>query len=270
LKQPKLCKKIESDNSSDSEENSVGDNNDPYRDMFDIESMSTESEEEALATEEIEKIKEECENDSEELLSFDIEETCRDDNIIDGCSYYDECFFLTHDGTIIGKQHKNNRKINCNRRLHHLVSFDGHSYAVDKKGTLCMLDITYYNTNYWVFKPVKWFKKKVKSVSTTLDSNYIWLQIGNKGYLYDTQLVKEKVKTHKRRVYGKTPDTYLEFDDNYICDVYINNRHIKTINNVLSGVIDWHNDIYLLNVSDKHIYNDIKIIKHKHYYIKHR
>jgi hypothetical protein len=103
LKQPKLCKKIESDNSSDSEENSVGDNNDPYRDMFDIESMSTESEEEALATEEIEKIKEECENDSEELLSFDIEETCRDDNIIDGCSYSDECFFLTHNIKIIEK-----------------------------------------------------------------------------------------------------------------------------------------------------------------------
>lgn len=187
-------------------------------------------------------------------------------NIIDCCSYSNEDLFLYHDGLIICQKYSKNeeRKIKPNRHLKRIIIFNDELYGLTKRG-LYVLSMNYYETCYWVFTLVKWAPKNIIDVNTTLDEKCLWIQTNKKCYLFDCHNHKTKFKCCYRRVYGLTKNSYLEFKNNNICDIIINNKVVNTIDDVTSGVIDHHHQITFLYNDDQ--YKEIRMVNYKPYYI---
>lgn len=194
--------------------------------------------------------------------SFHEQETPKNHAIIDCCTYSITDLYLVKDGTILC----GGKKVNTNRHLKALCVFDGILYGIDKKKMLYMLDANYYGSLYWVFIKVKWFTKPIDCFSSTLDGNYLWVKSSTAAYLLNDKLEKTKCSNNHVRVYGKTMHHYIEFDHD-AAHIYIDNKLVETRKGVKSGVIDYKNNVFLIKVDDKQ-YKDVKILKHKPYYIK--
>jgi len=236
------------DVSSDDEMNSCGEYED---ESFCIESMSSEEEI-------VQPI--ECETKPKQDMIV-----CSK-NIIDCCSYSDENLFLYKEGTIICQTRDEERQIHCNRHLKRLFVFDGELYGLTKS-TLYVLSMNYYNTCYWVFSKVKWAPSSILYVNVTLDEKWIWIQTDQKCYLFDSHDKKIKYDCDYKRVYGVDQHTYLDFSISSQCHITINGKMVETVNDVISGVIDCHNQITFLYVDDQYLYKDIRIVNYKPYYI---
>jgi len=192
-------------------------------------------------------------------------------NIIDCCSYSIENLFLIKDSHIICEHidKKTIRKISNNRILTNIIYFSGNVYGKDKKGQLYILSTKHYESFYWIWEPVDWVPKNIQHLSVTLDQKYLFIQTFDKSYLFNDKHSKpEIIKTNHRRIYGKNKNTYLEIDNHDHCHIIIDDVNIKTIRNIISGVIDCYDNINLLSRSDLDKYCDIKILNHKYYYIE--
>ncbi len=191
----------------------------------------------------------------------------------------DCCTFSCHDLylTSFYKIYIDHRQISCNRKIVKLFVYDSHLYGLDKYGVLHILLMHYYESNYWVFKPVDWSPKHIIHVSVTLDGLNLWLQtakaglgtakagLGNpkKCYLYDNEKNKIVYQSSKR-IYGKNKDCYLEIKNNY-CLIYINNEHINTIPNVVDAVLDTHHGVHVVYKNDQH--KKVRLLNHEPYFI---
>ena len=192
-------------------------------------------------------------------------------NVIDCCSYSEENLYLIKNGQIICEHIYTGkiRKISNNRQLNAIFTFSGFVYAKDIKEKLYILSSKNYKSFYWVWEPVSWAPKHILYVSVTLDYKYLCLQTKDQMYLFNNEKPKpDIIKTSKRHIYGKNKDTYLEIDKHHCCTIIIDGVKMKTINKIISGVIDCHDEVHLLYTSEQSIYQDIKILNHKHYYIE--
>lgn len=146
------------------------------------------------------------------------------------------------------------------------MTFNNELYGVDKKGVLYILSTEYINHNYWIFIPIKNLPP-IYYINTTLDDNYLYIHSNGNNYLYDVEfnLVKQ-YSSPKHRIYGNNLDTYLSIYNN-VCTIYVNGYKMKRINNILSGVMDYKDDVFLLNEADGTIYSNIRILNHKPHYI---
>lgn len=183
-------------------------------------------------------------------------------DVVDCCTYSITDLYLLKDGVIL----VGGKKVNTNRHLKSLCVFDGILYGIDKKKILYMLDANYYGSLYWVFLKVPWFHNQVDNFSATLDGSYIWIKSDSRAYLFNDKLEKKKINSNKVRVYGKTLQHFIEFDNEKV-DIYIDDKLVESRKGIKSGVIDYKNNVYLVKMDDKQ-YKDVKILKHKPYYIK--
>lgn len=129
-----------------------------------------------------------------------------------------------------------------------------------------ILSTEYIEHHYWVFIPIQHIPP-VYYISVTLDDNYLYIHSAGNNYLYDTEfnLIKE-YQSPKYRIYGNNLDTYLSIYDN-ICTIYVNGYKMKRMSNIVSGVIDYKDDVFLLNEEDTQFYKNIKLLNHKPHYI---
>lgn len=182
------------------------------------------------------------------------------------CTFSNETLYLTREGFIYGDSHHHMRKIQANRHLLRIIVFDGQLYGLTKH-ELAILSIDYYDTSFWVFKKVKWAPCDIVYVNTTLDEDYLWIQTKNKCYLIDCQGYKKKIKTCHKRVYGKNIKNYLEFNNQFECHIVINDKRMETVKGVMSGVMDYRNQIYFVDLNQQYLYCDVRLVNDKPYYI---
>lgn len=186
-------------------------------------------------------------------------------DVIDCCSFSDYAIFLLSNGKILC-HYKFYKTIYCNRKLKHILSFNNELYGVDKYGNLYVLSMKYFDYNYWVFIRIENIPM-IESISVTLDDNYMYIHNNNNNYIYDCNFnVVDKYKSDKFRIYGNNLNTYLSFNNNK-CSIYVDDVKIQVIDNVLSGVIDYKNDVFLLKTEDIYLYTNIKLLNHIPYYI---
>lgn len=226
--------------STDDEQNSHGSNcSEDY--VFDIVSQSTE------------------ETESEESI-------CIMSNIVDCCTFSNENLYLTKNYEIYANQ----RKIVCNRKLIKIFSYNQCLYGLDKYGCIYSLSTYYHSSDYWVFTKVDWLPQHVKEVSVTLDGQYLWVQTASKCYLFKDEK-SNMYHCSNKRIYGKDKNHYLELND-HDCEVYINDRKIKTIPNVINAVLDHYNNVHVVTLTDpykqepKARFQQVRIVNHKPYY----
>jgi len=247
---PHTCPTIDSSDSSDSEMNSCG--SDPDF-IFDIESMSSESE----------SSEEKCEILTGKFSHFY-------NNLQSCCQYSDDIIYLLKDTSIncFNTSLSTTRHIKNNRHLLTIVSYDGYLYSLDTYNHLYYLCNHYYDCNYWVWKRVKWAPQcgknyiQITHMNTTLNCDYLLLQTDNYSYLYNN-CTFEKLKIIGKRIYGKNINCYLEIEE-YVCYVHIDNVIVKTYRDVKSGVLNYCNDVFLIKKYDQ--LNHVTMINHKPYF----
>jgi len=186
------------------------------------------------------------------------------DDLQDVCDYSHHQLYLLTDGSIRCQD----RVIRNNRQLIIIVVFNGHVYGVDKFGDLHQLNHHYEDSNHWIWKSVPWAPRHIRHVSITLDNKHMWIETNKHGYLFDP-CYKQCCKIKHdgwRRVYGKNTTCYLAFKDQQ-CDIVIDNCQVKTIKHVVTGVMDYHHHIHVLNTNDYLIYKNVRLVNHKPYYI---
>lgn len=229
--------------STDDEKNSCG-STESYD--FDIVSGSTtesESEEQNL-----------CVNGGS---SMSMQNTGKD--IVDCCNFSNENLYLTK----AYKIESDHRTITCNRKLIRLFSYCGYLYGLDKYHRLYILSTYYYSSNYWVFTQVEWASGHINHLSVTLDGKHLWIQTSSKCYLFNKNQKSTMYHCSGKRIYGKNKNHYLEIKD-YQCTIYIDGQKIDTIDHVISGVLDYCNNVHVVTLTDP--YTQVRILNHKPYY----
>jgi len=212
--------------SSDSENNSHGTGS--HDSVFEIESMST------------------CEEENVSLPSKCCKITIS--NVQNCCNYSNENIYLLKNTNIISVNVNtyHQREITNNRSLIDVVSYNGYLYGLDKKGNLYTLCNDYYHNTYWVWKKVCWAPKNIKHINATLNHETLLIQTEKKNYLFDINYNKKKIKIKGTRIYGNDETCYLDFYHGH-CYVYVNYENMKIFNNVSTGAMDNHHDIFLIN-----------------------
>lgn len=251
-----------SEESMDDEINSDGSQSDP---IFDIVSLSTESSESS-----------DSEKNSETSISTPYVENkgnylCKavDDNtVLDVCSYSVYNVFLLENTDII-LQHTDNKeknKVGNNVPLQSLVSHNGYLYGLGTDNALYMLPTSYFTTNYWIWKPVKWAPADIIHMSTTQDFQYLWLQTNEEGYLYkNNKLVKQELAPYIR-VYGSDINNYLEYDPKtFSIQVYPSQQIIQ---NVVGGAMDYYNSVITLSKSQASMFRKVVIVDWHPFFIR--
>lgn len=261
---PKKVRKLHysSEESMDDEINSEGSQSDP---VFDIVSLSTESSESS-----------ESEENSEISISTPYVENkgnylCKavDDNtVLDVCSYSVYNVFLLENTDIV-LQHidtKEKNKIGNNIPLQNIVSYNGYLYGLGTDNALYMLPTSYFTTNYWIWKPVKWAPVDIIHMSTTQDFQYLWLQTNEEGYLYqNNKLVKQELAPYIR-VYGSDINNYLEYDAK-TSSIYIYPSR-QVIQNVVGGAMDYYNSVTTLSKSQASNFRKVVIVNWQPFFIR--
>ena len=192
-------------------------------------------------------------------------------DVIDCCYYSSEFIFLTKDNKIICKHIHNHtlRKISNNRSLLNIITFNGYLYGLEGK-LLYVLCNDYYNSCYWVWKKVNWAPTNITHLSVTLNNQHLSIQTKNHNYIYNTHDTVPKIfnTNSNKRVYGNNLQCFIEFNNwSHKCYIYINDKLIETLTNVISGVLDHHNKYYIIHKGNP--YKDVKLLSHQPYYIKH-
>lgn len=190
--------------------------------------------------------------------------------IIDICTYSDETLFLLDNGNIICDKNTVRRKIINNVILERILTFNGyiHGLGFDKK--LYSLSNDYYCKKSWIWTLVRWAPDNISWISSTYDSSYLWLQIMNKGILYDISGSVKETKTYDnsniRRIYGKDIIHYVEIDK--MNKTLINYFTNEILDNIFDAVLSYNDKIFVVRDDEEHLYKSIRIVNWKPYYIR--
>lgn len=274
-------------NSSDIDDstNSVGSDNNPYRERFEIQSDADTNESSSS-------------NDSIHTVTTPYEEHdgvyyCHRYNnhistkpkknhrntsvseihrksVIDVCSYSDSTLFLMDDGDII--KEKTDRvkvRISNNVKLVRITSYNGYMYGLDRNGKLYHLPNSNLGNKSWTWLECDFTKniKNITHISSTLDGSHLWLQTATEGYLFDEQGDEiEKFETKHKRVYGINKDHYMDIDQK-ACKAEIYPKR-KIEHNIYDGALSYHNEVVAIHPDEKHQFIGVAIVNWKPYFVR--
>jgi hypothetical protein len=197
---------------------------------------------------------------------------CRDngnESVIDVCSYSDSIIFLLKGGKIICEQENNKKKVTNNIVLIRITSFNGYLYGLSDDNILYTLSNDMYLLDEWIWDISKWAPKNIIHISSTHDSNYLWVQTERDGYLYhDNNYVVFECHNYKmKRVYGRTNDNYVEIDTN-------SNKAIVrpsniTYENIYDAALSYYDEIVYIATSENNVYRGISMVNWSPSFIRH-
>jgi len=193
--------------------------------------------------------------------------------VIDVCSYSNATIFLLEDGNIIcemDQNEKNKRRYRAsnNVRLIRITSFNGYLYGVGFDQRLYTLPNNLFPTTIWLWNLVDWSPTNIKTISSTYDTSYLWIQTDSMGYLYNAPGVIKSQSTISgfKRVYGRDVNHYIDIDINkYIATVHPGN---VLVNNVYDGVLSYYDEVIAIHPSEQNEYHGITIVNWRPYYIR--
>lgn len=182
------------------------------------------------------------------------------ENAIDIVTHYDEIYVLLEGGDILRIVDRAPIKIESEVAITRIFSFDNHLYGLSN-GYLYRHDENTYSDNYWQWKHVDNMPPGLKSVSVTLNGEYVWLETNNNGYLFDRSWnIVEKVdnKKFKERIYGYSCDIWIDFFSDYGL-VSDGRRITKKI-----ARLDIHNQVVTLDKRDVY---QLRLLSYKGQYV---
>jgi hypothetical protein len=191
--------------------------------------------------------------------------------IIDICSYSNIIIFLLNDNTILCEVNDTMNykyKVSNNISIKKILTFDGYIYSVSTDQKLYFLSNNYLNASLWKWESVSWSPENIKYISSTYDSNYLWIQTENEGFLFRENgiLVSTQKIIDIKRVYGYDVDHYLEIDINQFKATSYPDK--KSVDNISDGILDYHNNIVYISFDEIDVYRSIVIINWKPFFIK--
>ena len=194
------------------------------------------------------------------------------DNVKDVCDYSTCQLYLYEDGSIRCVHECGEvRKITNNRQLYNLTVFAGHIFSTDKFGQLYTLSHHFEDSTYWVWIVAGWAPKNIVYLSTTLDGKYMYVKTDGLCYLFNTCMRKKDLDSIHRRVYGKNDRCYLQFgnvaDQAGGCDIVVDDVKIKTVNNVVDGIMDYYNNVHFITSKDFLNFKGVRMLNYQPYYI---
>jgi hypothetical protein len=95
----------------------------------------------------------------------------------------------------------------------------------------------------------------------------MWLQTKKTGYLYEKpQVVKHKINTINRRVYGKNIDHYIDINPK----TSVGNLHPgnKIIYDIWDAALTFDDQLKIIHSHESNLYKAIVIVNWKPFYIK--
>lgn len=217
-----------------------------------------------------------CRNNAEDILTDKTHSP-----VIDVCSYSNVTVFLLQDGNIIcetqgrevknvkdAKEAKQRRRVSNNISLVRITSFNGYLYGLENNGKLYNLPNTHFPSLNWIWNLAEWAPKDIEHLSSTYDSNNLWIQTINTGYLYNgpNALVSQYNYVNKRRVYGRNVSNYIDIDPvRYTAQVYPSN---KIVTEVYDGALSYYDEVVAIHPKDMTQYRRIAVVNWKPYYIR--
>lgn len=188
-------------------------------------------------------------------------------SVIDVCSYSTYTIFLLEDGnvTLENIDNKEKNRVANNIPLQNIVSYNGYLFGLGTDKALYMLPSSYFSQSYWIWAPVRWAPMDIIHISTTQDSNYLWLQTSDKGYLYgeNEKLISTENVIDKIRIFGSDAFHYLEYQDGTVT-VYPSKQVYE---NVAGGALNYYNEVITIPWEQRNLYRKIVIVDWHPYFI---
>lgn len=208
---------LETSETSDTEENSVGET---LTQPFDICSDLTEKEEES-----------EHDNYITETLP----------NILDCCDFSSFELYLYHKEIVLKGTEE--IRIVITIPLTRIFVFCGYLYGLcEKKLFLCDLNDT---LDIIIFTKQDWIKEDIDYLSVSHDGNILSIESGNKRITYTSQYESKEImkENQSRRNYGKDSTEYVDILDS-VGTVYKQNSTIQEIKNIKDVALGYNGEIY--------------------------
>ena len=212
--------------------------------------------------------------------------TLHDYSVKDVCGFDNSIFILLNNGNILqlvpnGSYETQNAllkgdyeitPIENNVRLQQILTFGGYLYGVSK-GELYLLDSRTYNSVSWNWDSVSWAPSNISDARTTLIGDHLFLTAEDTGYLYSIEgtthqnptLVEESDLGGKQRIYGSTPENYLEINPSK--NIAIKRPDNEKVTNIKIGALTYDGDIIRISPSLATRVKAIRIINWNPYYI---
>lgn len=132
---------------------------------------------------------------------------------LDICSYSSSRIRLLRDGTIwVEISGQTPYRVTNSVKLERL-EVRGYLYGVCA-GSLYILACSHHDRRVWTWSPCAWAPRNITHTSATLDGQYLLLQSGSVGRIYDVedqQLEQIQLERYKR-IYGTTLEEYVDVD----------------------------------------------------------
>jgi hypothetical protein len=207
------------------------------------------------------------------------------ENITQNKGYYIDICQVGEYSIYVTKNHltlaKNGKIIvnhdNLKNKFIKLVVWGNYLWALNKFGKLFILQ-NYVLDDKLIWNDEHKFTKKYEYISVSYDEEFLYLQeiknfTSNKYkyryYIYNKaeKLIREG-ESNKFLIFGKDINHYLILDKNtHICDVYIQNKLSYTIEQVHIALLDYYNEVIVINQEYAAKYHDIRYISWKPYYL---
>jgi len=205
--------------------------------------------------------------------------------VIDVCSYSNATIFLLEDGNIIcdvkdqdgnvlqigskcnditSKRYRTSNNI----KLRRITSFNGYLYGVCYDDKLYTLPNNLFPTLVWIWNYCDWAPSNIKHISSTHNSDHIWIQTNTTGFLYSNPNLSPITVSYPygKRVYGRDIDHYIDIDPNN-CTAKITPSGI-IVNNVYDAALSYYDEVVAIHPSDRSEYRAITIVNWAPYYIR--
>jgi len=196
---------------------------------------------------------------------------CKDSShtshVIDVCSYSDATIFLLNNGNIICERENNKKKMTNNIILIRITSFNGYLYALGKDKLLYILPNDLFFSDIWIWNPIDWTPSEIIHISSTYNSEFLWIQTLDTGYLYDDidHLILECNNYKLKRVYGRNNETYIEIDnDKHTATIYPGK---KIVENIYDATLSYYDDLMPIKMNERNTYRGVTIVNWNPYFI---
>lgn len=189
--------------------------------------------------------------------------------VVDVISYSNMVIFLHENGRITKEQSGSRHYVRCNVKPTRLEKHAGYLYSVVGGMLYKLNNTTLSNNTLWTWRSCSWSPAGITHTSSTLDGKYLWLQVSNKGMLYDSdmQMIQAFDMGSLKRRYGQNHTEYLDYDPNTCTATLVKGSESETYDGICAGLITQNGELVTLNHDDARRYVDVKLVNWVPYFI---